>query len=213
MGKEEKNVLVFDLGGGTFDVSVLTIGDGAYEVKATGGDTHLGGEDIDNRLVSHFVQEFKRKTKKDISTNARALSRLRGGCEHLKRALSSVAQGQLEVDCLFEGIDFYTSLTRPRLEELCEDLFTNTIETVEKVLKDSKIDKGSVDEIVLIGGSPRIPKVQKLLQDFFYGRELNTSINPDEAVADGAAVQAAILSGDASDNAPLFYLLESHPSH
>lgn len=192
----KKNVLVFDLGGGTFDVSVLTMKDGSIEVKATAGDTHLGGEDFDNRLVDHFVQEFKRKNKKDLSTSSRALIRLRAGCERLKRALSTVAQSSLEIDCLFEGADLYTSLTRPRFEELCGDLFTKTIETVEKVLQDSRIDKGSIDEIVLVGGSTRIPKVQKLLSNFFNGREPNKSVNPDEAVAFGAAVQAAILSGD-----------------
>ncbi|EPQ28263.1 uncharacterized protein PFL1_04090 [Pseudozyma flocculosa PF-1] len=207
----EKNVLIFDLGGGTFDVSLLTIEEGIFEVKATAGDTHLGGEDFDNRLVNHFVQEFKRKNKKDLTSNARALRRLRTACERAKRTLSSAAQTTIEIDSLFEGIDFYTSITRARFEELCGDLFSHTIEPVEKVLRDSKIDKGSVNEIVLVGGSTRIPKVQKLLRDFFNGREPNKSINPDEAVAYGAAVQAAILSGDTSEKTQDLLLLDVAP--
>ena len=182
-GKGEHNVLIFDLGGGTFDVSLLTIEDGIFEVKATAGDTHLGGEDFDNRLVNHFIQEFKRKNKKDLSTNQRSLRRLRTACERAKRTLSSSAQTSIEIDSLFEGIDFYTSITRARFEELCADLFRNTIEPVEKVLTDSKVSKGEVHEIVLVGGSTRIPKVQKLVSDFFNGKEPNRSINPDEAVA------------------------------
>ncbi len=207
----EKNVLIFDLGGGTFDVSLLTIEEGIFEVKATAGDTHLGGEDFDNRLVNHFVQEFKRKNKKDLTTNARALRRLRTACERAKRTLSSSAQTSIEIDSLFEGIDFYTSITRARFEELCGDLFSHTIEPVEKVLRDSKIDKASVHEIVLVGGSTRIPRVQKLLRDFFNGREPNKSINPDEAVAYGAAVQAAILSGDTSEKTQDLLLLDVAP--
>ena len=210
-GEGEKNVLIFDLGGGTFDVSLLTIEEGIFEVKATAGDTHLGGEDFDNRLVNHFVQEFKRKNKKDLTTNARALRRLRTACERAKRTLSSAAQTTIEIDSLFEGIDFYTSITRARFEELCGDLFSHTIEPVEKVLRDSKIDKGSVNEIVLVGGSTRIPRVQKLLRDFFNGREPNKSINPDEAVAYGAAVQAAILSGDTSEKTQDLLLLDVAP--
>ncbi|KAL6720281.1 Hsp70 chaperone [Lecanora helva] len=198
----ERNVLIFDLGGGTFDVSLLTIEEGIFEVKSTAGDTHLGGEDFDNRLVNHFVNEFKRKHKKlsalDLSTNARALRRLRTACERAKRTLSSSAQTSIEIDSLYEGIDFYTSITRARFEELCQDLFRSTMEPVERVLRDAKIDKSSVHEIVLVGGSTRIPKIQKLVSDFFNGKEPNKSINPDEAVAYGAAVQAAILSGDTS---------------
>ncbi|KAI0226216.1 Hsp70 chaperone [Massospora cicadina] len=208
----EKNVLIFDLGGGTFDVSLLTIEDGIFEVKATAGDTHLGGEDFDNRLVNHFIQEFKRKNKKDISSNARAVRRLRTACERAKRTLSSAAQTTLEIDSLFEGIDFYTSLTRARFEELCQDLFRSTLDPVEKVLRDSKIDKSSVNEIVLVGGSTRIPKVQKLVSDFFNGKEPNKSINPDEAVAYGAAVQAAILAGDTSEKTQDLLLLDVAPS-
>jgi len=194
----ERNVLIFDLGGGTFDVSLLTIEEGIFEVKSTAGDTHLGGEDFDNRLVNHFVNEFKRKHKKDLSTNARALRRLRTACERAKRTLSSSAQTSIEIDSLFEGIDFYTSITRARFEELCQDLFRSTLQPVDRVLTDAKIDKSQVHEIVLVGGSTRIPRIQKLISDYFNGKEPNKSINPDEAVAYGAAVQAAILSGDTS---------------
>jgi len=207
----EKNVLIFDLGGGTFDVSLLTIEDGIFEVKATAGDTHLGGEDFDNRLVNHFAQEFKRKYKKDITGNARSLRRLRTACERAKRTLSSSAQTSIEIDSLFEGIDFYTSITRARFEELCQDLFRSTIDPVEKVIRDAKLDKSSIDEIVLVGGSTRIPKVQKLVSDFFNGKEPNKSINPDEAVAYGAAVQAAILSGDTSEKTQDLLLLDVTP--
>lgn len=207
----EKNVLIFDLGGGTFDVSLLTIEEGIFEVKATAGDTHLGGEDFDNRLVNHFTQEFKRKHKKDLSSNARALRRLRTACERAKRTLSSAAQTSIEIDSLFEGIDFYTNITRARFEELCGDLFRGTLDPVEKVLRDAKIDKSSVNEIVLVGGSTRIPKVQKLVSDFFNGKEPNKSINPDEAVAYGAAVQAAILSGDVSEKTQDLLLLDVAP--
>ncbi|CAK9795081.1 Heat shock 70 kDa protein cognate 4 [Anthophora plagiata] len=207
----EKNVLIFDLGGGTFDVSILTIEDGIFEVKSTAGDTHLGGEDFDNRMVTHFVQEFKRKYKKDLSSNKRALRRLRTACERAKRTLSSSTQASIEIDSLFEGIDFYTSITRARFEELCADLFRSTLEPVEKALKDAKMDKAQVHSIVLVGGSTRIPKIQKLLQDFFNGRELNKSINPDEAVAYGAAVQAAILHGDKSEAVQDLLLLDVTP--
>ncbi|MBA0784366.1 hypothetical protein Gotri_001950 [Gossypium trilobum] len=207
----EKNVLIFDLGGGTFDVSLLTIEEGIFEVKATAGDTHLGGEDFDNRLVNHFVQEFKRKHKKDISTNARALRRLRTACERAKRTLSSTAQTTIEIDSLYEGIDFYSTITRARFEELNMDLFRKCMEPVEKCLRDSKIDKSQVDEVVLVGGSTRIPKVQQLLQDFFNGKELCKSINPDEAVAYGAAVQAAILSGEGNEKVQDLLLLDVTP--
>jgi len=195
----ERNVLIFDLGGGTFDVSLLTIEEGIFEVKSTAGDTHLGGEDFDNRLVNHFVNEFKRKHKKDLSANARAVRRLRTACERAKRTLSSSAQTSIEIDSLFEGIDFYTSITRARFEELCQDLFRSTLQPVDRVLTDAKIDKSQVHEIVLVGGSTRIPRIQKLITDYFNGKEPNKSINPDEAVAYGAAVQAAILSGDTSN--------------
>lgn len=207
----ERNVLIFDLGGGTFDVSILTIEDGIFEVKSTSGDTHLGGEDFDNRMVNHFVQEFKRKHKKDIAENKRALRRLRTACERAKRTLSSSTQASIEIDSLFEGIDFYTSITRARFEELNADLFRSTLEPVEKALRDAKMDKPAIHDIVLVGGSTRIPKVQKLLQDFFNGRDLNKSINPDEAVAYGAAVQAAILHGDKSEAVQDLLLLDVAP--
>eukprot|EP00834_Sanchytrium_tribonematis_P001637 NODE_42_length_34079_cov_0.552619.p1 type:complete len:655 gc:universal NODE_42_length_34079_cov_0.552619:6536-4572(-) len=207
----EKNVLIFDLGGGTFDVSLLTIEEGIFEVKATAGDTHLGGEDFDNRLVNHFVEEFKRKHKKDLSGNSRSLRRLRTACERAKRTLSAATQASIEIDSLFEGVDFYTSITRARFEEMCADLFRSTIDPVDKVLRDSKIDKGAVDEIVLVGGSTRIPKVQKLVTDFFNGKEPCKSINPDEAVAYGAAVQAAILSGVQSEKTQDLLLLDVTP--
>ncbi|XP_057968052.1 heat shock 70 kDa protein-like isoform X2 [Malania oleifera] len=207
----EHNVLIFDLGGGSFDVSLLTIEEGLFEVKATAGDTHLGGEDFDNRLVNHFVAEFKRKYRKDISGNARALRRLRTACERAKRTLSSTAQTSIEIDSLYEGIDFYSTLTRARFEDLNMDLFRKCMDPVEKSLRDSKIDKSQVHEIVLVGGSTRIPKVQQLLQDFFNGKELCKSINPDEAVAYGAAVQAAILSGDANEKVQDLLLLDVAP--
>jgi L1 cell adhesion molecule like protein len=196
--KREQNILIFDLGGGTFDVSLLTIEEGIFEVKATAGDTHLGGEDFDNRMVDHFVQEFKRKHKKDMSDNSRALRRLRTACERAKRTLSSSTQAAVEIDSLYDGIDFYSSITRARFEDLCADYFRGTLEPVEKVLRDAKMDKAQIHEVVLVGGSTRIPKVQQLLQQFFNGKELNKSINPDEAVAYGAAVQAAILAGTAA---------------
>jgi L1 cell adhesion molecule like protein len=207
----ERHVLIFDLGGGTFDVSVLSIDDGIFEVKSTAGDTHLGGEDFDNRLVNHFVNEFKRKHKKDLTSNKRALRRLRTSCERAKRTLSASTQANIEIDSLFEGIDFYTNITRARFEDLCGDLFRGTLEPVEKSLRDAKLDKGAIDEVVLVGGSTRIPKIQKLLQDFFNGKELNKSINPDEAVAYGAAVQAAILSGDKSEEVQDLLLLDVAP--
>ncbi|KAI2666371.1 Heat shock 70 kDa protein [Labeo rohita] len=208
----ERNVLIFDLGGGTSGVSILTIEDGIFEVKATAGDTHLGGEDFDNRMVNHFVEEFnKRKHKKDISQNKRALRRLRTACERAKRTLSSSSQASIEIDSLYEGIDFYTSITRAHFEEMCSDLFRGTLEPVEKALRDAKMDKSKIHDIVLVGGSTRIPKIQKLLQDFFNGRDLNKSINPDEAVAYGAAVQAAILMGDTSRNVQDLLLLDKTP--
>lgn len=208
---KERNVLIFDLGGGTFDVSLLTIEDGIFEVKATAGDTHLGGEDFDNRMVNHFLNEFKRKNKKDLSGSARSLRRLRTACERAKRTLSSATQTTIEIDSLFEGIDYYSSITRAKFEELCMDLFRGTLDPVEKVLRDSKIPKAEVDDIVLVGGSTRIPKIQSLLVDFFNGKELCKNINPDEAVAYGAAVQAAILAGDTSEKTQDLLLLDVTP--
>lgn len=209
--KGEQNVLIFDLGGGTFDVSILTIEEGIFEVKATAGDTHLGGEDFDNRLVNHFAAEFRRKNKKDISGNARALRRLRTACERAKRALSSTSQTTIEIDSLYEGIDFYATITRARFEELNMDLFRKCMEPVEKCLRDAKMDKSQIHEVVLVGGSTRIPKVQQLLQDFFNGKELCKSINPDEAVAYGAAVQAAILTGEGDQKVQDLLLLDVTP--
>merc|ERR1712002_831128 len=210
-GSAECNVLIFDLGGGTFDVSILTIEDGIFEVKSTAGDTHLGGEDFDNRLVDHFIKEFKRKHKKDITSNKRALRRLRTACERAKRTISSSAQASIEIDSLYEGVDFYTSITRARFEELCGDLFRATLDPVEQALKGAKMDKNKIHDVVLVGGSTRIPKIQKLLRDFFNDKELNKSINPDEAVAYGAAVQAAILSGDTSEEVQDLLLLDVAP--
>ena len=193
--ESEKNILVFDCGGGTHDVSLLQISDGVFEVKATAGCTHLGGEDFDNRLVTHFSTEFKRKHKKDLIDNKRALKRLRTACEISKRNLSSSTTSSIEIDSLHDGIDFTSSITRARFEDLCSDLFKQTIEPVEKVLIDARISKSEIHEIILVGGSTRIPKIQELLSNFFSGKELNKSLNPDECVAYGAAIQGAILSG------------------
>nr|UXY86914.1 heat shock protein 70KD [Cryptomonas paramecium] len=209
--KAERNVLIFDLGGGTFDVSLLTIEEGIFEVKATAGDTHLGGEDFDSRLVNFFVSEFKRKFKKDVTSNARSLRRLRTACERAKRTLSSATQTTVEIDSLVDGIDFYSNITRAKFEELCMDLFRGTLDPVEKVLRDAKIAKSEIDDVVLVGGSTRIPKVQQLLIDYFNGKELCKNINPDEAVAYGAAVQAAILSGDTSEKMQDLLLLDVAP--
>lgn len=210
---EEKNVLIFDLGGGTFDVSLLSIDDGIFEVKATAGDTHLGGEDFDNMLMKYFIDEFKRKHKVDLSDNKRSLTRLKTACEKAKRTLSSSSSATLELESLFEGIDFFTSISKARFESLCMNLFQKCINPVTRVLQDAGISKSNVHEIVLVGGSTRIPKVQELLVSFFNGKELNKGINPDEAVAYGAAVQAAILSGGTSgdDAADQILLLDVAP--
>ncbi|XP_029194855.2 heat shock cognate 71 kDa protein-like isoform X2 [Acropora millepora] len=208
----ESNVLIFDLGGGTFDVSVLTIDDGIFEVKATRGDTHLGGEDFDNRMVDYFKKEFKKKHKKDISDNKRAMRRLRTACERAKRTLSASAQASIEIDSLYEGIDFYEPISRAKFEEINADLFRGTIEPVNEAIRDSKLQKTEIHEVVLVGGSTRIPKIQQLLKEFFGGtKELNKSINPDEAVAYGAAVQAAILKGDKSEAVADLLLLDVAP--
>jgi len=211
-GAGERNVLIYDMGGGTFDVSVLTIEDGIFEVKSTAGDTHLGGEDFDNRVVDFCVQDFKRKNRgKDVSSNNRAIRRLRTQCERAKRTLSSSTQATIEIDSLFDGIDYSCTLSRARFEELCMDYFRNSMAPVEKALKDSGLDKKSIHDIVLVGGSTRIPKVQSLIQEFFNGKEPNRSINPDEAVAYGAAVQAAILTGDQSSAVQDLLLLDVTP--
>ena len=208
----ERNVLIFDLGGGTFDVSILTIDEGSlFEVRATAGDTHLGGEDFDNRLVNYLADEFKRKFKKDVRGNPRALRRLRTAAERAKRTLSSSTEASIEIDALVDGIDFYSKVSRARFEELCADLFRSTLHPVEKALTDAKLDKGSINDVVLVGGSTRIPKIQSLLQNYFCGKQLNLSINPDEAVAYGAAVQAAILSGDTSSQIQDVLLVDVTP--
>ncbi|KAK4480398.1 hypothetical protein RD792_013470 [Penstemon davidsonii] len=194
-----KNVLIFDLGGGTFDVSLLNIGEGIFEVKATASDTLLGGEDFDNRMLKHFVREFKMKHEMNISGNPRAMRRLKEACERAKRTLSFTNLATIEVDSLYNGVDFYSKISRARFEELNMDLFEKCTELVKKCLRDANMNKNSVHDVVLVGGSTRIPKVQQLLQDFFNGKELCKSINPDEAVAYGAAVQAAILSGEGND--------------
>jgi L1 cell adhesion molecule like protein len=209
--KEEKKVLIFDLGGGTFDVSLLTIEDGIFEVMATAGNTHLGGEDFDNRLVEFFIEEIKRKQRLDISKNARALRRLRTACERAKRTLSSGTQAFLEIDGLAEGQDFSSTITRARFEDINMDYFNKCIEPVERVLKDAKVSKSDVDKIVLVGGSTRIPKIQELLSKYFNNKELCKDINPDEAVAYGATVQAAILSGVKSDKIDDLLLLDVTP--
>jgi len=209
---DEKNVLIFDLGGGTFDVSLLTIEEGIFEVKATAGDTHLGGEDFDNRMVDYFLTDFKRRHKKDMSGNQRSLRRLRTACERAKRTLSSSTQAHIEIDSLFDGVDFNATITRARFEDLNMDYFKKCMDPCEKVLRDAKISKAGVDEIVLVGGSTRIPKIQSLLSEFFNGKELCKSINPDEAVAFGATVQAAILSGaDKSEKLSELLLLDVTP--
>ncbi|XP_057754833.1 heat shock cognate 70 kDa protein-like isoform X1 [Arachis stenosperma] len=195
---KKRNIFVFDLGGGTFDVSVVTIEGDNLEVKATAGDTHLGGEDFDNRMVSHSVQEFQRKNKVDITGNPKSLRRLRNQCEKAKRTLSHTNETIIEIDALFQGIDFRLSMTRVKFEELNKDLFEKCMEIAQKCLDDAKMAKSDVHDVVLVGGSSRIPKVQSLLQNFFEGKDLCNSINPDEAVAYGAAVQAALLSEDYS---------------
>merc|ERR1719389_164809 len=209
---DEKNVLIFDLGGGTFDVSLLTIEEGIFEVKSTAGDTHLGGEDFDNRMVDYFLADFKKRYKKDMSGNQRSLRRLRTACERAKRTLSSSTQAHIEIDSLYDGVDFNATITRARFEDLNMDYFKKCMDPCEKVLRDAKISKAGVDEIVLVGGSTRIPKIQNMLTEFFNGKEPCKSINPDEAVAFGATVQAAILSGaDKSEKLSELLLLDVTP--
>jgi len=208
---KERNVLIFDCGGGTFDVSILTIDDSIFEVKATAGDTHLGGEDFDTKLVEYFADEFKKKYKKDLSNNKKSLRRLRTACEAAKRTLSSSNVANIEIDSLYDSIDFATSITRAKFENLCDALFKKTMLPVEQVLRDSKISKSEIDEVVLVGGSTRIPKIQQLLSDFFNGKELCKSINPDECVAYGAAVQAALLTGSKDTKISDLLLLDVCP--
>jgi heat shock 70kDa protein 1/2/6/8 len=210
-GEGERNVLIFDLGGGTFDVSLLTIEDGIFEVKATNGHTHLGGEDFDNRLVEFCMADFKKKSGIDIQGNARASRRLRTQCEKAKRILSSAHQAEIECETLAEGEDFNCSISRAKFEELCIDLFRKCMPPVENVLKDADVGKGQIHEVVLVGGSTRVPRIQTMLSDFFNGKQLNRSINPDEAVAYGAAVQAAILNGEGSEQVKDLLLLDVAP--
>ncbi|CAH1986223.1 unnamed protein product [Acanthoscelides obtectus] len=208
---DDRYVLIFDMGGGTFDVSILLIAAGIFEVKATSGDTHLGGEDIDTRMTQHFVEEFKRKTKIDIKENKRALRRLQTACERAKRTLSSATEASIEIDSLAEGVDLCTGMTRSTFEDLNNDIFMRTIEPVDKAVKDAKLTKNHIQDIVLVGGSTRIPKIQQLLLNYFKGKELNKSINPDESVAYGAAIQAAILDGDSHDVVKDVLLLDVTP--
>merc|ERR1712176_889179 len=197
--KTEQNILVYDLGGGTFDVSLLTIDNGVFEVVATNGDTHLGGEDFDQRVMQHFIKIFQKKHSKDMTKDKRALQKLQREVEKAKRALSSTHQARVEVEGLFDGVDLSETLTRARFEEINNDLFKNTLGPVKQVMEDSGLKKNQIDEIVLVGGSTRIPKVQQLIKDFFNGKEPNRGINPDEAVAYGAAVQGGILGGQANE--------------
>ena len=209
--KSNQNVLIFDCGGGTFDLSILNIDEGVFEVLSTAGNTHLGGEDFDNRLVDHFVTDFKRKHKLDLKSNAKSLRRLRTACERAKRTLSSSTSASIEIDSIMEGMDFYTSITRAKFESLCDDLFRSCISPIDKLLADAKLDKSRINEIVMVGGSTRIPCVQKLLSDYFNGKELNKSVNPDEAVAYGAAIQAAILSGNNDEKISDMLLIDVAP--
>ena len=210
-GQGERNILIYDLGGGTFDVTIMTIEDGIFEVKSTAGDTHLGGEDFDRRLMEHFMQDFKKKHKKDLSENKKAVRRLQTACEQAKKTLSSSTTATVEIDSLFEGIDYNSVISRARFEDICGDLFKKTFDPVDKVLKDAKISKSQIHEIVLVGGSTRIPKIQSQLSDYFNGKELCKGINPDEAVAYGAAVQAAILEGVKDDKVSDLLLLDVIP--
>merc|ERR1711906_41895 len=209
--KTEKNILVYDLGGGTFDVSLLTIDNGVFEVVATNGDTHLGGEDFDQRVMEHFMKIFKRKHKKDMSKDKRSIQKLRREVERAKRSLSSTAAARIEIESLFDGTDFSETLTRARFEELNMDLFKKTLGPVKKVMEDASFKKSQLDEIVMVGGSTRIPKVQQLIKDYFNGKEPNKGINPDEAVAYGAAVQGGILSGEGGEETKDLLLLDVTP--
>nr|CAB3498475.1 unnamed protein product [Digitaria exilis] len=211
VGSDMMNVLVYDLGGGTFDVSVLSLDHGVFEVLATAGDTHLGGEDFDQRVMEHFIKLVRRKHGRDISKDGRALGKLRRECERAKRALSSQHQVRVEIESLFDGVDFSETLTRAKFEELNMDLFKKTLGPVKKAIADAKLDKADIDEIVLVGGSTRIPKVQELLTELFDGKEPNKGINPDEAVAYGAAVQGSIISGEGGAETKDILLLDVTP--
>jgi len=210
-GQGEKNILIYDLGGGTFDVTIMAIEDGIFEVKSTAGDTHLGGEDFDHRLMDYFVQDFQRKHKQDITGNKKSMRRLQTACENAKKTLSSSTSASIEIDSLYEGIDYSGVITRARFEDICSDLFRKTFDPVEKVLSDAKMSKSMIHEIVLVGGSTRIPKIQAQLSEFFNGKELCKNINPDEAVAYGAAVQGAILTGVKDEKVQDLLLLDVLP--
>jgi heat shock protein 1/8 len=207
----ERNILIFDCGGGTFDVSILNIEDTIFEVRATAGDTHLGGEDFDTLLVEYFADEFKKKSKVDLTGNKKALRRLRTACERAKRTLSSATTACVEVDSLCDGVDFNSTITRAKFENLCDSLFRKTMKPVEQVLRDAKVSKSQIHEVVLVGGSTRIPRIQQLLSEFFDGKELCKSINPDECVAYGAAIQAAVLTGSQDSKIADLLLLDVCP--
>lgn len=209
--KKEKNILVFDCGGGTHDVSILTLDGGIFEVKATGGDTHLGGSDIDNLIVDYLCDEIKKKFKKDVRENARALKRLNIAAEKAKKNLSASSTTSIEVDSLMDGVDYNTNLSRAKFESLADKVFQRTLQPIDQLLKDAKMGKSDIDEIVLVGGTTRIPKLQELLSSYFNGKQLNKSLNPDEAVAYGAAVQASILTGQGNSKTNELLLLDVAP--
>nr|XP_060613984.1 heat shock 70 kDa protein-like [Anolis sagrei ordinatus] len=206
-----RNILIFDLGGGTFDVSILSAEDGIFEVKATAGDTHLGGQDFDKRLVSYLADQFKKKHKKDLRKDKKAMQRLKTAAERAKCILSSCSSASISAEALYHGIDFYMTITRARFEDLCSDLFRATLKPLERALKDAQLSRSEIMDIVLVGGSTRIPKIQKLLKDFFNGKELCKGINPDEAVAYGAAIHAAVLTGNRMTKLQNMYLLDVTP--
>ena len=209
--KQERNILVFDCGGGTHDVSILTLDGGIFEVKATGGDTHLGGSDIDNLIVEWLCEDIKKRMKKDVRENARALKRLNIAAEKAKKTLSSSTTTTIEVESLLDGVDYNTSLTRAKFEQLADKVFSRTLEPLDRLLKDAKMSKGDIHEIVLVGGTTRIPRVQELLSNYFNGKQLNKSLNPDEAIAYGAAVQASILTGQGNSKTSELLLLDVAP--
>ena len=208
---KEKTILIFDEGGGTHDLSVLTIDGGIFEVKATAGDTHLGGSDIDNLIVDYLCADIKKKYSKDIKENPKALKRLNIAAEKAKKNLSTASTVPIEIDSLFDGVDYTTTLSRAKFEQLAESFFNKSMEPLNKVLQDAKISKSDVDEIVLVGGTTRIPKIQELLSNYFNGKQLNKSLNPDEAVAIGAAIQCAILTGQGSSKTNDLLLLDVAP--
>ncbi len=209
--EQEKHIIIYDVGGGTLDVTLLSLDDGIFEVKATSGDTHLGGEDFDKNIMFHFMEEFKKKHKKDISKSKKAMAKLKRECERLKRSLSSSSQAYMEIDSLIDGIDFNSMMTRAKFEQLNAGLFQKCLNCVENVLRDSKISKSMIDDIVLVGGTTRIPKMQQLLSDYFGGKKLCNSINPDEAVAYGATIQASLLAGKKSEKLEELLLLDVAP--